>query len=515
MCNKTCNICEECDDVCTCSQINNCVGDNCEEKLDAACVVYKFNEPQISNIKAFIGLDGNVSVERIFEVLDAKLGQLSLSNAIFDEKVKINLEDPNAGFLEDKLEVDSPLVLTTTDDFKLNISINKNTLLEGLLNEAIALYASTDECPESCEDCTPEPTVPTITASTTTIQPNEFAGLTSTNCNGITYWYGNSGYVGMGETLIIGAGTYYAKCFTTCGLSANSNTLVINASTTTYTANRSGVFSRNNCGNNQCEEPCSGSTVTFTKTYTSTVSQSAADLLALNDTTFNSQGQIYANTNGSCSCVEALIPTYTSVVLNHPTCIAGISQPNGSIQITGLLNANRIAYSTSGFSNLSWNSSSTINTSFYTLNNLEPNTYYIRIFYAAMCYVDVLRTLNNPSCQDIQISVIQPACEDNVGTVPNETLASVTMTNLQGFTSYRVCLGTSFTCTNNCNPGDSPLISGNAVTFTLPAPTSSSSDIYTVRLYTDNTCNNFVTRQVSILKPNCCNIAISSIVVAC
>lgn len=515
MCNKTCNICEECEDICTCSQINNCVGDNCEEKLDAACVFYKFNEPQISNIKAFIGLDGNVSVEKIFEVLDEKLALITFDGAIFDEKVKVNAEDEQAGYLEDKLIVDEPLTLEITDDFKLSLGIDNNKLLENLLDEAIALWNSTDECPASCEDCTPEPTIPAITATTTSLQPNEFAGLTSTNCNGIVYWYGNSGYAGIGETLVVGAGTYYAKCSTDCGMSANSNVVVITTNTITYTATRNAVFTRNNCGNNQCEEPCSGSSVTFSKTYTSTVSQSAADLSALNDVAFNTEGQVFANTSGTCACVETRIPTYNSIVVNHPTCIGLNNQNNGSIQISGLLNANRIAYNTSGFGTLSWNSAATVSTTFYNILPLAPNNYYIRIFYAPMCYVDVLRTINTPSCQDVQISVTQPLCDDAVETDVNETFAQVVMTNLTGFVSYRYCAGTSFICTNNCNPGDSPLISGNSATITLPAPTLTSSQVYTIRLYSDTSCNNFVTRQVSILKPNCCNVTISNISVAC
>lgn len=515
MCNKTCNICDECEDVCTCSQINNCVGDNCEEKLDAACVIYKFNEPQVSNIKAFLNLDGNVSIERIIELLDKRLAEITFDGAIFDEKVKINFQDEQAGYLEDKLITEEPLNIVATDDGKLSISINKNKLLEGLLDETIALINSTDQCPQSCEDCTPEPTIPVITTSSSTIQPNQFATLSSTNCNGVTYWYGNQGYVGLGDSISIGAGTYYAKCLTDCGMSANSNSLVITSSSTTYVANRSALFTRNNCGNNQCEEPCSGTSVTFIKTYSSTTSQSAADLLALNDVTFNTEGQVYANTTGTCACVETKTPSYTGIAVNQPTCIAGLAQANGNIQLTGLLNTNRIAYSTSGFSNLNWNNAATVSTTFYNINNLAANSYYIRLFYAPMCYIDLLRTLNSPSCEDIQISIVQPQCEDNVGTGVDETSAQVIMTNLTGFVSYRYCAGTSFICTNNCNPGDSPLISGNSVTLILPAPTTTSSQVYTIRLYTDTTCNNFITRQVSILKPNCCNVSISNISVSC
>jgi hypothetical protein len=495
--------------------MNNCVEDNCEEKLDAACVIYKFNEPQLSNIKAFIGLDGNVSVEKIFEVLDAKLALITFDGAIFDEKVKVNAEDGQTGYLEDKVIVDEPLTLEITDDFKLLLGVDNNKLLENLLNETISLYASTNECPQSCENCTPEPTVPVISASNTSLQPNESASLTSTNCNGTVYWYRNSTYAGIGPSLNVGAGTYFAKCNTACDISANSNSLVITSNTIIYTATRTGMFKRNNCANNQCGEPSSGSDVAFNKTYTSRVNQAAADLAAANDTAgFNIEGQANANTKGTCTSVTTVIPSYCSIELNHPTCIANIAQSNGSIYINGILNGNRIAYNTSGFETLDWQSATPLNASSYNLSSLAANTYYIRIFYAPLCYLNVLQTLNSPSCQDVQISVTQAVCADNPQTTENETFAKVVMTNLTGFVSYIYCLGPDFTCVNNCNSGNSPSITANSATITLPPPLTSS-QVYTIRLYRDNTCNNYVQRQVSISKPDCCNVTINTLNTTC
>lgn len=66
----------------------------------------------------------------------------------------------------------------------------------------------------------------------------------------------------------------------------------------TYTATRSQLFTRNNCPSGQ-----NGESVLFTKTYTSTISQADADAQALADSSFTTQGQNYANTNGSCSVV--------------------------------------------------------------------------------------------------------------------------------------------------------------------------------------------------------------------
>lgn len=60
---------------------------------------------------------------------------------------------------------------------------------------------------------------------------------------------------------------------------------------------KNGNFTRNNCGAGY-----TGSTVTYTVpagTYSSTISQAAADQLAQNDV--NANGQAYANTNGTCT----------------------------------------------------------------------------------------------------------------------------------------------------------------------------------------------------------------------
>jgi hypothetical protein len=63
---------------------------------------------------------------------------------------------------------------------------------------------------------------------------------------------------------------------------------------TQYIATRSGSFTRNNCASNY-----EGSTVPFSKSYTSWVSQSDAEAIA--DANFNQDGQAYANAYGTCT----------------------------------------------------------------------------------------------------------------------------------------------------------------------------------------------------------------------
>ncbi|MBD1364372.1 hypothetical protein IDJ77_11185 [Mucilaginibacter sp. ZT4R22] len=67
---------------------------------------------------------------------------------------------------------------------------------------------------------------------------------------------------------------------------------------TEYTATRSNNFTRNTCG-----EGYHGTSVLFTKTYTSTVDQATADMEAANDTAFDTEGQAFANEGDNAACV--------------------------------------------------------------------------------------------------------------------------------------------------------------------------------------------------------------------
>lgn len=109
---------------------------------------------------------------------------------------------------------------------------------------------------------------------------------------------------------------------------------------TYFSAQRSQAFTRNNCGSGY-----TGSTVTYMVPpgkYSSTSSQAAADQLAIND--INANGQIYANTNGTCT-------------INNPpvSCAFQWSSsltPVGAYEITSVgstVNFILRFYSTSGF----------------------------------------------------------------------------------------------------------------------------------------------------------------------
>ena len=73
-----------------------------------------------------------------------------------------------------------------------------------------------------------------------------------------------------------------------------------------YTASRTANFTRNNCGAGQA-----GSSVPFTKVYTSNVSQADANNLRSADVNFNADGQAYANDPANGATCTA-VPTYSA-----------------------------------------------------------------------------------------------------------------------------------------------------------------------------------------------------------
>lgn len=101
------------------------------------------------------------------------------------------------------------------------------------------------------------------------------------------------------------AGTAYAVSYTTDGSNDLQMLEFRGKSSLYWTATRSGTFTRNNCSSGY-----DAGSVTFTKTYTSYISQANANSLASGDSNFNTEGQAYANANGSCTLNLNATATY-------------------------------------------------------------------------------------------------------------------------------------------------------------------------------------------------------------
>ena len=98
------------------------------------------------------------------------------------------------------------------------------------------------------------------------------------------------------EINLAAAGTAYSVSYTTDGNNDLQMLEFRGKSSIYWTANRSGTFTRNNCPSGY-----QSGTATYTKSYTSYISQANANALASGDSSFNTEGQAYANANGSCT----------------------------------------------------------------------------------------------------------------------------------------------------------------------------------------------------------------------
>lgn len=435
-----------------CNKCNNndctCINDTCSP-LDAKCVIYK--PDGISILNCITEIEAGSSLETILEKWDLyfcsinnvaiincvkeKLGidpdveylnpaQLltSIQNWICntqDVKVKVSPADSTNGYLFDKVDTGDCLVKTIVIDGdgqqKLKISIDY-PCLSTRINTCFEI--KTSECiiiDDSQKPCVPQPTFPTVSRLGNVLR--------GTNCNGSLQWYNsNDVIIGVGNNITVeGNQYYYAKCVTACGESAKSDGIQV-PPIQTFTKTRSAVFTRNNCGETECNAPCVGTSTTFSRTYSSTVSQEVANSLAENDTSFAIDGQAYINTTGSCNCpsCNCTFPIYNSnIIVNNSTCNGNIVVANGQITIAGIQNADKFGYSygAGDYAGVGYASAITLNNfnqgniettpTSIKLKSLSTETRVIFRIYngAADCYRDVVVTPTPPNCTQEQVNI--------------------------------------------------------------------------------------------------------------
>lgn len=80
----------------------------------------------------------------------------------------------------------------------------------------------------------------------------------------------------------------------------------------TYTALRSQSFTKTGCASG-----CTGTTLTYTQTYTSYVNQLDADIMASGDSNFGTTGQNYVNTHGQCTGSCLCTPVWVNSGLTY------------------------------------------------------------------------------------------------------------------------------------------------------------------------------------------------------
>lgn len=336
-----------------------------------------------------------------------------------DVKVKSTQSDVTSGYLYDKITTGECLDKSVEEDEsgnqKVKISIDWSCLTQKI---PACFSIETDSCftVEPSSSCTPQPLTPVISKNGTSI-----SGI---NCNGVIQWYNsNNQLVGSGSTITVNPNdSYYAKCATNCGESVKSNTLVI-PNIVTYTKTRTAIFVRNNCGVNECNVPCLGTSTSYSRTYTSQISQEVVDSIAQNDEQFSVDGQAFINLTGDCTCADCncVFPVYNSnIVTTQSTCSGSVILANGQILIAGISNANRFGYSfgNGDYSGPSYSGAIQLNT--FTSANVETTPSSIRLKSLSVetrvvfrifngdntCYKDVVVVMTPPNCADEQVDIV-------------------------------------------------------------------------------------------------------------
>lgn len=439
-----CSKCKQESTECTCHN-NSC------DAIDAACVIYKPGGGP-SNLACITDIPTKTSVEKILELWDQKHCELdsvaiiscvkdklniapdintltnsqlltSIQNWICnyeDVKVKASPSDSTNGYLASKLDKGDCLLLTTVinsvdNSQKIKISIDWPCLIAKI---PTCFTLESNDClivDNTPTPCIPQPLTPVISRQGST--------LVGTNCNGSLQWYTLNGVlVGSGNNFTaISNETYFAKCITVCGESPATPVLQV-PPISTFTKIRTAYFTRNDCGVNLCNVPCSGTSITYTKTYTSNVSQQVVDSMAENDNTFSIEGQLNANTNATCSCSDCncVFPVYNSnLIINNATCSGNIIQANGQVTITGIGNANKFGWSfgAGDYAGVGYNDAlSLVN---FNQGNIETTAtsiklkalsvetrIVVRIYNQAItCYRDVVIILTPPDCTQEQVEL--------------------------------------------------------------------------------------------------------------
>lgn len=444
---------------------------NCEEhnigckEIDARCVKYNKNDLTCLDIPSGTSIEDIIKefenkicsltdvdiLPCVKEILGIStptdvLGVSSLLSYIqqwicsyVDEKVKTTSGDNSTGYLYDKITTGDCIDKTVAEDElgnqTLKLSINTGCLAQ-LLPMCFTIQPS--ECiiiDNSGLPCIPQPTIPIISRSNTT--------LTGTNCNGTIEWYNSLGQlVGAGSNFIGNINTtYYAKCTTSCGTSGNSNNIQI-PNITTYTTTRKAVFLKE-CGLNTCNMPCVSSSIEFSKTYTSTISQSDAESKAENDSGFAIEGQAKVNAEGTCTCPDCncVFPTYNNnIVITNATCSGQVIVANGQILIAGITNANRMGFSFGAGVYSGQNYVDAIPLNNYNQGNVEttPTTVklkglsietrvIIRLYNQANnCFTDVVVTPTPPDCtqEQVEIEDVSVTCEVSTSVCMNYNITA-------------------------------------------------------------------------------------------
>lgn len=364
-----CNSCSKSNTSCTCKKKPEPCCNSCTEKVSTNCVIYDVT-PNRSNLTCFLGVNNGTSLTKILEILDKKLCipvskcakeklglgyETDISMAVIkmleyicqqeDVKIKVSEEDASNGYLFEKVTVGDCIKKSISTDYLGNESLKLELdfpCIEDKLsccggnNTSISIQGANTVCGNNStlltavSNCS-TPIVwsngltgPTIQATagiyyaTCGGRQSNIITITSTgNCGCIPIWRDATPLaIFCGESLGYNPCKKYIKQSNQCNndiqwveyTGSNSDgSECPGCGPAQFTATRTQTFLRNNCGSG-----CTPGSVTFNKTYSSTISQAVADTLAVNDNNFLTEGQNFANATGTCTGANCSNPFYNA-----------------------------------------------------------------------------------------------------------------------------------------------------------------------------------------------------------
>jgi len=190
MCSGTCGKCYQCQDTCNCVPLN--YEDAPIDKIDAEGVIYNMDTNcSTSNLMCFFGIRNGTNLKVILEKLDEKLCQV---RGLFDEKVKVSIDDTSEGYLFEKLIVGTCITKTIVTDGlgkqQLQLGVDCNCVKNCITNTPVNCFLPVYGNPlRICNGATTTVQISTINTGTNIVQFSTNEGLTWVDGTPNTYTF--------------------------------------------------------------------------------------------------------------------------------------------------------------------------------------------------------------------------------------------------------------------------------------------------------------------------------------
>ena len=190
MCTGTCGKCYQCQDTCNCVSLS--YADAPLDKIDAEGVIYNMDTNcSTSNLMCFFGIRNGTNLKVILEKLDQRLCQV---RGLFDEKVKVTIDDESEGYLFSKIEthncVTKEVITDSNGNQKLYLGIDCNCIKDCVDNTPQTCFLPVYGNPlRICNGANTTVQISTINTGTSIVQFSTNEGLTWVDGTPNTYTF--------------------------------------------------------------------------------------------------------------------------------------------------------------------------------------------------------------------------------------------------------------------------------------------------------------------------------------